>query len=554
MRQILICFSLLMAVNAMAQKPEWGRLMEAEKKDYTPTIVGEDEDAIYTVDYHYNFIGGLDGIIFEKYDKRRMNQKYSRVVPLPSGDKHYYDIERISFVEDKFLVFGSLYDRKAKEYELRLFTYSAKNAGKEDDYEIYRSEVEKRRRKGDFSVTPSKNNQRFLVHYSAYFKEKDQTLEVLRLYDKDVNLLTDKEYVSDGDNGYSLDNIVVDDEGSVYFFRGGNSVAILDANADYEEWSEPIVADELENNGVLIDKRLTLNTDNDVVIVAHYMTVDLERTTENKRRRDRKKDDTQIEGVYFMRVNGFSKETEVAQLNMFSEEFIDQFKSERDLKKGRDAEMNNDYGSMRFFFKDDGGVVFVAEKQYIVSTYTQHQAMYTKTGEKHYFEDLVTYNFNADGELIWSHRIPKKQMFYWSDLALGFTATSVGLKWFNNATYAKDHFSYVAGLSEDKFYLIYNDDKKNANVQDEHTRQKYLSKVKKAVPVVYEIDLETGHKEKRMALNFTSTSAHFKPGINYQRSQTEPLYIFSMKKKSFRFGKLDFADMGKKGRGKRVRR
>ncbi len=547
MKKILLLLLLFVGVNAIAQKPEWGRAIEAARKDYTPTIVGEDDSYIYTADMVKE-----KELLLEQYDKKNFRQKYSRNIPVPRQGRKRYDVEKISFFGDKFLVFASFYDRKSHQYELRVFAYSADRAKLEGDYPVLSYEVEKRRRKGDFAVHSSRNRETILIHYHTYFKETDNTVEEIKLYDRDLNELVAKSYLADGRVGARLSNIIIDDEGSIYFLRD-NSVAILDATVDFEEWSEPIIVENMEFNGKLSEVYMTLNSSSDVVLVANYLTTDLEKTDEKKRRRDRRKNDTQVEGVYFMRINGLTKETEVAQLSKFSQDYLDQFRSKRDVKKGRKSEMNNDYDSFKFFFKDDGGIVFAAEElDYYVITDGNGRVK----GENYEYLDLVTYNFTPDGELLWANRIPKDQSFYWYNLdGYGIlNTTSYGYTWFRIPYYAMGHFSYLAGLSEDKFYVVFNDHKKNMAVKNDFDKLKTMRKVKKAVPMVYEIDLETGIKTKRMDLAYNSGDTRFKPSVSYQASQTEPLYIFSMFKKSFRFGKIDFNDTDQKGKGRKTAR
>ena len=535
-RLLQLLLILAMALPGLAQKPKWGRPIQAEKKSYTPTIVGDDDKSIYTVE-----VPNSKEIMFERFDKKKLGRDYTKTVEIPRLGRKKYDLERISFIGGKFLVFASVYNSGSHEYELRAFTYDGKNARSAGDFEIFNNKVEKKRRKGDFEVFTSNNKERFLIYYTTYYKEKDQTIEVVKLYNQNVELVTEKEYIYDGEHEGSIGNILLDDEGSVYYLQG-EDVVILDANQGYEEWRESIVLEEQGLNGGISRIYLAINGEGDLMVIGDYLTTDLSKTDENKSRRERKKNDTQIEGVFFMKINGFTKETEVAKLSKFDKEFLDQFRSEKDVRKGRDAEMNNTFDSFEFFFKEDGGLVFVMEDRMIIRRYSNGRLV----GESYLYNDLVSYNFSPEGDLVWATRIPKKQTYYWNSMLLGFMSTSVGMTWFAEPYYAKGHFSYLAGLSDDKFYIIYNDHEKNAREQSENSKQREIAKVRYSVPVMYTIDLETGVKKKSLELGFNSGKLHLKPIVNFQRSQEYPLYVFCMNRKTFSFGRVDFNDLTRK--------
>ncbi len=545
MKQIIAALLITFSLSAFGQKPDWGRIMQAESKNYSPVIVGEDDRAIYSVSIEdaSSMFKVKANIRLEKFDTKNLNKKYSKLISTPEKRGNQYTIERVGFVGEKFLLFGSYYDNKKKTYELDAFTYDSKNGSEEDSYEIFTENVEKRRRKGDFDVHTSKNNEKMLVHFTTYYKETGISVEKIKLYDKEMKLLLEKEYKTEGVSGGALNNIIVDDEGSIYFIKSGD-VVILDANQDFEEWSEPIEVEGIESNGFLGTIHFALNSDNDLVLVSRYITKDLRKTDEKKSRRDRKKDDTQVEGVYFMKINGFSKETEVSQLSMFDQEFLDQFLSEKDIRKGRDVEMNNRYKSFDFFFKEDGGVIFVSEEHYSVSSYRNDALV----AQSFFYKDLVAFNFSPAGDLVWANRIPKNQRFYWQSMVLGFNQGSYGWSWWSVPMTYKGHFSYMAGLSEDKLFLVFNDNKNNIKKKNDAEALDEMNNIKKAVPCIYSIDLETGIKTKEMELSLVAANAYLKPSVNYQGSQDGALYIFGMKKKNFRYGKIEFGDQQKRGK------
>lgn len=540
---LLFCSLTLFGANAQKLKTQWGSALKSESKYYDPSIAGEDEKFLYTWDLHKG------KLIIEKIDKKSLKRKYRKTLGVPEEGKTKYTFEGMSFVDGNYILYGSTYNRKRKKSILKAFAIDSKTGKYGNKEVLFENDVEKKSRRGNFTVYNSKHGDLVMLHYVAYYKKQKHTKEQFKLLNGDLEILLEREEVIEGRSRGNASAFFLDDEGSVYFKRN-SEIVVFDANQDYEEWSQPIELDELEVGAFVQDFRITLNTDNDMILVGSYYTTDSRKTNENKRRRDRKEGDTQVEGMFFMKIDGISKETVIAKLNKFSKDFIDQFKTRKDIKKGRDTEINSISGAARMFFKEDGGIVMVSERYYYTEITNRNGVV---IGERYYYSDLLAFNFAPDGELVWANRIPKSQLFYWQSGPLAFNYGSYGVSWFLVPMQDLNHYSYVAGLNKDNLYIVFNDHPKNKTRKKDSDKLKMMKNVRKSVPTVFTINLETGNKTKKVNLSLASGKLKLKPSTFYQKDQTEPLYVLCAKKKNYRFGKLDLnqSSEGKRGRGRR---
>ncbi|MBL4586396.1 MAG: hypothetical protein JKX84_04970 [Flavobacteriales bacterium] len=124
----------------------------------------------------------------------------------------------------------------------------------------------------------------------------------------------------------------------------------------------------------------------------------------------------------------------------FSDEFKSQYWSERKIKKyeKEKAKGKNRVGMDRFYLdysieKSDGGVILVGERFY---TYTQRIGKMSI--QKYVHGNIVIINVDANGDILWSKKVPKHQ-----DSA---NPNNVG---------------YEMAYTNDKMYFLYNDNFKN---------------------------------------------------------------------------------------------
>ncbi len=406
---VIFAFFTLVFVKARAQDFEvtWGPSLESGSKYSDPKILGEDDNFLYAVD----FINQRKvDFILERIHKKTLKRELINDLEMPGGEEFYFTYEGMDFLNGNFVLFASTYDKEQNNSLLKSFTIDAESGKYIDNQLLFENEVEKENRKGLYRMYKSEFGEMRMFHYLTYYKKQKKTKEVFLLLNGDLEKVLDKTLFHEKYSNNAAYNYLLDDEGSIYFKRK-NNIVVYDANLEYEEWSQEIDLKEGELGAYLADFTFRINADNSLILTGSYYTVDGKNTDENKSYWERMEGDTQVEGMFYMEIDGISKETRLVKLSRFKTEFIDQFRTERDIKKGRAAEINEIPTRARTIYKKDGGLILVTENYSSIRYFDDKGKL---DGEDFYYSDLLIFNFSTEGQLLWATRIPKNQKFYWS--------------------------------------------------------------------------------------------------------------------------------------------
>lgn len=502
---------------AFAQKVDWGKLNQSDGTRFYPTIIGEDENNIYT------FGQSKGDLIIEAYDKENKLKKYSTVVDQPKIDKNKVELERIIFVDGKFVVFASYYKKQTKQSKIYAFVVDGKTGkmkGKKS--EIFSVPVEKKRRRSDFYVFVSDDRSKILVNTFTYYKKQKEYKDVYKLLDSDFNVLVEREdkFSKKERESFVTPIYKIDNDGSLYFLKKKRSsvkIVSYDATRDYEKWEETIDV-ELGPSEKITDLNFTINSENDLIISGYY---------EKKNK---------LQGCMFLRIDNVSKEIVANKTSEFSKDFKKEFLSNRQKEKGKEKEIPNLFSSIKIQEKADGGIILAGEVYY----YVQYRDRNGNTvGEYYLYGDIIVMNLSKDGDLLWVNRVPKKQVFRWSSVN-GIIFSSNGLSLFYVSYKPLEYFSFFIGMNEENVYIVYNDNPKNFTKPKESGRSHAYKKWKKGTNTLYTINLETGKKDAKMFLDAKDMSIVMKPNVYYQKDQKSDGYVFGQKKKKYKFGTVKF--------------
>ncbi|MDQ3191120.1 MAG: hypothetical protein M3Q58_05965 [Bacteroidota bacterium] len=510
----------LVANSAYAQKINWGETNEAKSSKYRPKILGEDEDNIYTV------ASINKDVYIERFDKKKKKEQFSQKIEFPkiNGNKTFY--EGINFIDGKFLLFVSYFDKKKDMSVIFAYTLSGKDGKKiGKDVEVFNIPVEKKKRSGTFYFFRSEDRTKIVVNHVAYYKKQKEVKDKYKLLDTDLNVLVEREDVTKNSEkrDYTTQNYILDNDGSIYYMKNYNDgrkhIVSYEANRSYEKWEEAIDTKKigLGPKDFITNINFIINRNNDLVITGYY----------NKEKT--------LEGCFFMKINNQSKEIEFAKINIFDKKFKDQFKSDKQLEKGKDVKMYNVFRSVDILTKKDGGVVLCGE-------FYQHTEYYHNgrfVGERFHYGDMVVLNMDGNGVLSWAHRIPKKQIYHYNFRSYPLVIGSFGVRLFFFPTIrTTDYFSYLAGIDNEKAYIMFNDNPKNSVVQKDNEQAKALRNLDKAAVTLYSINLETGKKTEKLFTGAKDYEITLKPKVSYQKDQDSEIISFGMKKKKFKYGNI----------------
>ncbi len=504
-------------VKLIAQQLEWGNIQNSKTSDYRPNIFGEDKNSIYIINYE------KDNIAIEKFEKSSWNKIYSRTISA-NFDEYSDDantgkfdrkLEGTTFLSNQFIVFTSGFDDNTKLVKLYASVYNAESGEKvKENIEIFKILVEKSDRKGDFGFLLSKNKKYLLIHHSAYHKKQKMYERHNLIIDGSLEIIIDKKETENGeDNAFTINNYLVDNEGSFYYLKKFSSsdtyLVSFDVNKSYEKWEEKIKLDDLKVNHSLSNITLDINEKNDVLIsgTCNYLS---ERALKYPGIIP-----GELRGTFFMRLDNYSKEFVVNKISFFSKEFLNSFRrTEKQIKKDELAYIPDNYSITKILSKKDGGCIFIAES-FSIST--------LKSGTRLDFSDILIINLSGEGDMVWQNRIRKWQVIYNS--FKGFL---------RNIRY----FSYAVGYSDKTLYILYNQSPEN--IEKIVEQEIDFCSIHKGVPAITSIDLHTGEMNTEVLEDLNKSQIHLMPSEYFQVSQNSDFILFAQDKNIFKFGVMKF--------------
>jgi hypothetical protein len=489
-----------------AQNINWGKLSESETMFYTPQIVGQDDQFIYSLSLEKK------EPLIEKFDKKTFEKQYSKIVVKPNIEGQESEFERIDLIAGKFVVFSSIYESKSKESKIYATCYDSNTGEKiSENTLIFSVPVEKKSR-SEFRVFVSKNKKFLLINHIAYLKSQKAYKDLYKLLDQDLNIVVEKEEtINKKEIDYRTYNYIVDNEGSFYFAKtyenSDSYIVSYDANKKYEIWQEKIDLSDLKNNAKYSNIVFSINPNNDLIVTGYY-------TIEGNL----------LEGCFFMKIENKSKEIVINKVNTFEKSFKEEFLSLKDIKRKKEAKIPDLFNSIQLLHKNDGGIILIGEKyQHLI-----FQSNYTIT-HSFLFGDLIVLNISPKGELIWSKRIPKNQ-------ARSYNGNFQSMQRIEKKT---EFFSYLAGMDKQNIYIYFNENPKNINKQ-KNAKQKVLSDIEDAVPLKTAMNMENGESNSEIMYDLGQTSVYFKPMDCFQEGQESDIILFAQNKKNYKIGILSF--------------
>jgi hypothetical protein len=188
-----------------------------------------------------------------------------------------------------------------------------------------------------------------------------------------------------------------------------------------------------------------------------------------------------ISGVFSIRLNSQNGEEMAKDFYEFSDEFIAEFYSDKEVdkadKKGKELELKRfvlDY----FKVQDDGSAIVIGEQFY---TYTVYIGRNSYTYFVH--NDVIVTKIDPNGVILWSAKIPKKSQNL-------------------NAT---GHLSYHFYQKGENLYFIYYDHQDNFDLDDPKKYDRVPNFTKKMDLVCTMIN-QDGEKEKSLIYNYGDPS------------------------------------------------
>ena len=530
-KKLKLVFALItilsLQIIVYAQKTNWGEVIKGAK-GYEPQIIGEDSV------FYYVYSCSQKELIVEKHEKTSLKIAYSKKYDVVKNHK----LEKAVLTGNKLLFFFSNYDKDKKKTQLYCNTYLSGDGTKAELMNVlFSADLENEERSAgrengikavfeneNYNILTTTDNKRILIRHEQYSEKEEKHTRTYILLATDLKKLVEKkeEISRDEDKTFYTSGMTLDDAGSLYFFKNyfgtGNyktSLICYDANKAYDSYEYQIDTTRLliiPGRGELSTSAITFDKAGNMIIVGEFIKHDL------------------LAGYYFVKINTKTKQTIESKLNELSENFINQFRTARQIKKGKDAVIPRAFSKMKLIVKEDGGVIGTTDI-YTRGELTRRvkQGSFTineHVGEYHIYKDIIAINLSADGTMLWANRIPRNQMCKY--------------KYVNTIGRDLVYFSHFVALSNNKLFIAYNDTPANVAVLSDNKRLKRFKHPEGAVLALFTIDLKTGEKEKGQFLDGMDTEVKPEPKSAFQKSQNSDLIIIGSNGKKFKNGVMSF--------------
>lgn len=525
-KQILQLAFLLLAVSAFGQKTtvNWGPALESETSVYR--FLAETGGKYFTLS------GRRDDLYLERYNSKSFRQEFSKKLDVPKIDGKEQAIEALYYLNNKFVLFTSLYDNKGNSFSVRAYSISNDGVFDPKSKEVFSIEAESRAAAGDAGFYLSADSSKILVtHYAIFRKEKIQRA-TLRVYDASLNLTaTGTEEFPTKENGeyVLLSNYAVNNDGEMFFLQTKITPAqkkepmksahnIIMFGKDGKRLHDfPI---DLE--GKRVDRILfSFDVKQNLLVTGFYETKSGKGLMSY----------TGISGTFFMSIDKATGQEKAKSFQEFDKEIIESYFTPKQLAKNPNPALPNQFQPRQIIQKDDGGVVCIHE----IYTYSYYQGNGGAT-ETFYYGDLLVTNINPDGTIKWVKLIPKRQLFVQRKTAIGIGGGMVtGAFMFDVKKDQTIYYSFLVGIKDDKIVLVFNDDPLNKDIRPAHESE-VLKKTKGAVPMQVTIT-ESGEVSKKALFEATDFDVVIRPRISFQASDTRIL-IYGSKGDTDKFGVL----------------
>lgn len=525
-KKLYLCLLLLTAAGLQAQKVKYGRAWKAEYQGRSPYVIHEDERSLYTAEVYY------DEIYLQTFDKKRLNPKKQVILELEELEELDYELNTYAYFGGKFLVFLDVDHKNMERARLMMVEVDIDNGRVLDTTEIsshqyyYSAEYVTH----EIRFTPDETG--FLLNTVVYDYKKETTEQLIQFFNDKMEEEVSREFLFNGKGDKLAGPSILDNEGTIYFFRSGELVMMNPFN-NYEEFGEPVPIEDLAVNGSLVNWAVNFNPKGNVVLTSLYLTTDAEDQPDaNLPRRDRKEGDTQIEGAKYFEYDPVNQEFVANKLTLFEQDFIDDFRYDDDKYDKHDGEINQNFSYIELLFDEDNNAYMLGQPRRSVLYSGNNGSSFHI-----YYQEMMVLSFNPEGELRWNLRVPIRAEYYWSS---GFLATysSDGNYFWGAPRNGGQYFGFYADVHDGKLQILYNDDPINRAGKSQDQELKNFRKLKKGQPVIQTIDLATGNRKGGQERKLAKPEMYMKPQLMYYSEMEDTYYYFLARKKMIQMASM----------------
>jgi len=507
-------------------KLTWSPEVEKERKEFISDIIHADNSGIYytMAERHKGLYGGLRPSMFKTVEKISPNFSTIFSKEITAFDEDYV-INDIKYAKNNFLFFASKYTRKEGGSKYYVVNMDMNGNIKGTPKEYLSIDEDNFAKVAKLSIVPAYDSTKFLVlaeREQSKRNKKEEEKIILTVF----NNLGEKEWQKNISISNKLDGEIkiqqqqIAPNGDIYFLLKeyltekiketikddkGNKVPgykyrivkITNKGNTTKDFSIDL-GDKYVNSA-----DLKINTQSNNLIVSGFYN---------------DQDNEVLRGLFYLEVDN-SNAVIKKDSKDFPQDFIDEFKKNGGTKKDKKNNDDDDLGLKKGFRVDkiypreNGGAYLVSEfyQLVIVTTMTSSGPRFTY----HYYNnDIIAASIGADGTIGWFNRIPKRQHEINSHI----------------------FSSYVSTVYDDKLYILFNDNPKNMEIDDDEKSAGVLGNFKNTNCVMHAID-STGKDIKKELFKNNLIETTLRPMESVVINENT-IILYAQKGKNVKLGKL----------------
>ena len=536
---------LLTLKPTFGQEIKWGNIHTSKKNRIKPTILSSD-----SLNFYFYYKQGRK-IKIASYSRNLYNVNYEKELPKLKYDNRRILVDKVTFLNDKFVLFChqlQLNSNGKYNYQTIIYTINKENGNLDPDpIKLIESPFEGYYQKPQIYFSPRKT--KFLIKHRAHKRKQEKLVIQFTLFDSKFNKIEElTESINEPPNPsnkkrhlvFKDRNLILDEEGSIYYLKGLQHFVSFDANKNYEKWEEEIEIDEASPNSKIKTLSLAFDKTGNIILFGFYQ--DYAKGTKSRVKENALVAQKQtvyeggLRGVFYLKLDYLTKEVLESNVDTFSDEFLKNFKTKKDKKKeskGQNVNVANNFNLVDLLPQNDNSLLVIAE------VFT-HKTTITSSShrEKIIYGGVASISLDSIGNINWVQYINKKQKFwqaYNSYTANGSFLGGIKVGRANTYKYTK-HFGSVSGVLDGKLFVLFNNHQENKLNAD---NPKTLT-----LPLQFSIvhahvyDTETGQVKSKIIKNSSVDNLPLTPSIFYRTDDGKSVIVFAQRKKSFKFGEV----------------
>ncbi|MCI9844153.1 hypothetical protein [Flavobacterium pectinovorum] len=503
-------------------------------------IIGEANNKIYAL-----ALAGKDDFFLKIFESNSMKIISSNPIIIPKLDDKEVDFDEIFLLNEKLYAIGSVYNKKAKTFNLVGLEISDSGVLGNKSILLFNSVVDKKSEKGDFYFKLSQDENSLLVMHTSLFKKEDAVEYEVKLFDDKLNVLftnTEKVKFDDSKKDYefTISDFELNFENDVFLvinesYRDSKKKEQIEkfqihkfikANAYKKE-----IVDINIKGKEIINCKMISTAKHTLKLVGFYSSV-----------RDNGKGNKDLKGIYNATIDLASSTSPDVKFDEFDYATKVKLIGERRAKNGKDVKPL--YTITTIVEKNDGGLIVLSELQYVYYGRSSGIGPLAFTPVTYTKNEIIVTSLKPDGSLDWSNVLPKEQAATVTTMSLAFGliggngSFSVGASMMIplvDLGKGPEYLGAIPMYKDGKLNVIFNDNVKNKGITDIE-KIKGLGNYNNAVPSLFIFD-ESGSITRKDPEEAVKNELVLRPGVYYRKNESE-LILYSSRKKQDKLGRL----------------